>query len=592
MAFGHHVHTNRTRSSLLIAAHTCLAITLIVLAQTSIHAQISVAVTGGAHLTSSGSTFTQLEGVPSPGPLTFSSSTSRLGGHFAAQADVHVVSLLSAGLRVSAGVWSTPFTATERQPIATPDGDVYLATLTHEFDGRITLFAPEPYVRVSPLPWLAFDLGIPFFFPLSSKYTQTVRFTDPPDLEFADGSIVQTTGSGDIPNLESAVPGLALRVEGSLPLERTGALRLVGQVGYERQLSSLVTVQNVTLQQVAFSLGLRYTFTSSSNDVAAMQFDTVRITDTAVVFSASARESIELAERVVTVDSTPGLTNNGRGVVTIRESYRHTMQQPPSVLQVSLTLGFVQLGGGETPSANLKIRRVRVETEHRYAPFIVFDEGASLPKRYTDPTAATHWHHGILRALESAMKKNSRSTVTLASHDIAQASAVQQELARRGIKSERVKTMRDASVERDMVRIIEASLLPVAITADTTIETVLPSVRIHPDVATDAEVASWQLEVRQRAAVVYFTSGEGMPPETITWDIAATMSADSALAAPFGVTLSITDHQGQTARSEEGKLELTTTAINEPGGTLHTDKRQGETVKVDGLNEKEMKLYK
>lgn len=583
--------TIRTRGSRSLAVLACLAIACVVGLHSPLHAQISVALTGGAHLTSSGSTFTQLEGVPAPGPLTFTSSTARVGGHGALQADVPVFALFSAGVRVSAGTWSTPFTATERQPIATPGGQVYLATLTHEFDGRLTLLAAEPYVRVTPLSWLAFDLGFPFSFPLSSSYKQTVRFTDPPDLEFADGSIVQTTGSGEIPNLESAVPGLAMRVEGSLPLERTGALRLVAQLGYERQLSSLVTVQDVTLQQVAASLGVRYTFTSSGASVAAMQFDTVRIADTSVVFSASARETIELVDQVISVDSNAA-RSTGRGVITIRESYRHTMPQPPSVLQVSLTLGFVQNGGAETPSANLKIRRVRVESEHRYAPYIVFDEGASVPRRYTDETMQTHWHHGILRALVSAMKKNTRSSVTLAANDMAQASAVQQELVRRGIKIERVKTVRDASVDRDMVRISDASLLPPAIEADTIIETLLPSVRIHPDIATDAEVASWELDVRQRAAIVHHVDGAGMPPETITWDIAATMSADSALAAPFGVTLSITDHQGQTARSEEGKLELTSTAINEPGGALHTDKRQGEAVKVDGLKEREVKLYR
>ena len=321
---------------------------------------------GGSFMASTGS-FTNINGIPAPGPLDFTASGTSFQPWLYLGADMQFYDGLRVGGRLGISGYAFGYQANERVPIATPDGGTRLATLGHNLDVGLTGISIEPYARYShSAGQFAVDFGIPFTFTAVDDYSQTQRFTDPSDLQFVDGSVEQVTGEGAVPNVSTIVPGLTAGLEAMFPLDEDASLMLTPrfQIGY--QIGSFHQSAPMRAFSVGLGLGVRYDPEASPSGPYR---DTTFVRDTIMILSSNVTtRTTELAN--ATGEEYPGVDTIR---VVMHESYRTLIPKPPAVLEASLRLAFEAKDGTVTEQANVDVTIVERERTVPILPVVVFD---------------------------------------------------------------------------------------------------------------------------------------------------------------------------------------------------------------------------
>lgn len=552
---------------------------------------------GGASLRSATGEMSTIQGIPSPRPLTFTSADAswHLFGYISA--DARLASWLMAGMRATGASTRATVTAPERVPIARADS-VYLATLEHRRVMDATTLALEPFLRLALSDVVSFDVGLPLALPLSTSYRQSQYFTDPSGLQFVDGSVEQVTGSGDIPAMSSVMAFVRARANAELPIASDGEWSVLAHVGASRSITSLHSTASWHDVGLEAGIGLRVRLQTPQPVPPSPQrrIDTVYVRDTVTVLQPGmASPDLILDERIVSdvteIDPTTAS-------LTIYERYRRVLPKPPAVLDAAIRIVFVGEGGNETIDAYIKGRRQRSVLSASLVPVIAYDDASTdVPSwcvRLTraQATAFTehdamqaqamergeHWHRHVLNIIGSRMRRMRRTVLVLRTGgDAGIATARVQHLraylqSAFGIESRRLRHEHVADVDADIVMLADPScdLLGPVTRVDTVASGILPTVRIYPDIASDAGIASWQLSVAQRGTVVHTSTGTADLPTVITWNMQDDIPSADAMRAPFDVVLTVADRDGGMATSDSASITLRESAAAEIGAPIPT----------------------
>ena len=569
----------------------------------SIDSSWNVDVGLGATISAPSSAFGSVPGIASPGTLTYDpiNGSSRI---FAAiGADAPIARDLRLGVRASFATIEHRHAALERAPIAIEGGSLINATLRHDLQGVFRMIGLEPYVRYGVTEWLSVSAGLPIMSLATSKYTQVLRFVDPPGIRFVDGSIEQITARGDVPNVRAVIPMISVSAEAMIPASTSGAITLVPRVGFMRSLTSFTSDGAFNSQAFNASIGIRYRFSPAPTQEQRVPEPAEPLTVPVVA------EPIPLAMRVerdTFVELTRGITQETTSLVSTsidtietrqgdvvtklvrkRETYRLAVPKPPSVLRASLQLRFVDDAGVITSNARLSAVRVESRRVLNFLPMMVFDgDDETLPSRYLQlsvqearswkesalaSSTAHHWQYHVLNIIGSRMRRTRTfrcrfvGTSDGRRRDLVERrlTVIREYLATRfGVASDRIETeiRTEAGGDAGNIITIEQSpseLLGPAEFSQTYIETQLPRLQLIPDVISEAGLRSWSIEARQGAIPVREFSDSVALPTALLWDMNEDIAADAAFKQPVVLVLRATDIDEQRTESELVTVSLT-----------------------------------
>ena len=541
--------------------------------------------------------FGSIPGVASPESVLFSPSTASIGWWFHVGADIPLLENIRVGARLGARSLAMSYTATERVPIATEQGQVFFATLQHSLTSDVVMFLAEPRVRYEPFSWLAIAVGIPLWFPISDNYTQTQRFIDPTGLSFVDGSTEQMTSQGAIPNRAAIVTGIEAHLEGLLPLTTTRNLFLVPHVGYSRVLTSVNIDGALQSQSFTFGVGFRYLFGIQENNPIETTPQQVRLLsierDTTVDLSTQVKEAITS----LTSTRSDSIIDGNVVRIRVRESYRTLLPKPPSVLRGSLRLAFMHDDGSVSDDAQLYAQRVRLSRTVPMMPLVIFDDSSSvLPARYVqfsssraaswkEPSALTdanvHWQYHVLNVIGFRLKVNPSASCTLLAYDdgtefgkglaLRRIESVQRYLMQSfGIASRRinVEVRKGQPSPLPWVMIVDPTRRLIRPVASSFVqnETRLPRVRIMPDVVSEAGMNKWSITMFQAGRSVRTYADTGAVPAMILWNMNENLNADAVLLQQILVELRLEDTEGTSTRSEPGRIAMRSQSVTDVSG--------------------------
>ncbi len=576
-------------------------------AQEKIHLTGSV----GASVLQPLGTFDALGGVPTPGGLTFQSEGVSVQPWFWLGADAQFLEdqpQLRFGGRLGMHWYGMDYRADERLPIATENGGTYLATLDHQLGLTFTTVFLEPYVRYQITDWFAVEGGLPFQITMGSDHEQTMRFADPPNLPFLDGSTVITTGQGTIPGLSSLVPSLSLGAEAMIPLNRTRTIMLAPRVGATIPITAWETEAGLRTLALSGGLGVRYHLgevePDPNYDKQGRFLDTTTVRDTVAILSSRVEQDTVLLVNTLVEEYPNGDTVN----VLITRRYQRLIPKPPAVLKAAVRLVFEMENGEVIDEARLDVTTVERTRTVPVLPVVVFNEGeSSLPDRYRQlsPDVArrwkeqlalkqtmVHWQYHVLNIVGTRMQQDRRTSITLISYDDGTADGAILNAKRTAVLKEyltstfrippsrvRVDNRRGQASQQPWVFLADESraLLGPVTAIDTVIDLRLPRVRITPDVVTEAGLRSWQVIMTKDGDIVAARTGEGSVPATLIWDMNEDLvPVQSVKGPPVLVTLSVTDKEGTTEESEPGRV-----VVKDEGGAA-----------LDGINAKRTEVLR
>lgn len=549
---------------------------------------------GGVSLRSALGDMSTIPGIPSPGPLTFTSVDATLHAFGYVGADVQIASWFGTGLRLGGLSTRGILTAQERVPIARAD-TVYRATLEHRRALDATMLSIEPFVRWAVTDHIALDIGLPLMLPVTSSYRQTQYFTDPAGLQFVDGTTEQLTGRGDVPGLRSIVTYVRTRASVDVPITRNKQWSIVAHVGAARSVASLHS--SAALGDGGLDLGLSIRFRPMDavppQQPPQRRVDTVYVRDTVTVLQPGmASPDLILDERIVSditeIDPTTAS-------VTVYERYRRVLPKPPAVLDAAIRVVFVGEGGEESIDATIRARRQRDVRSVTMVPVVVYDAASTaMPTELVrldrtaamafhermalDTSSAVHWSQHIVNIVASRMRKHMRNVVVARTGGdravgVERVAELRTYMQRSfGIDARRIRHEHITELAADVVIFHDPScdLLGPITRTDTVVDTKLPMVRIYPDVVSDAGVAAWQLDVAQGGKVLHSARGTGDVPPTILWTMSLDVTASEALRAPFDVALTVLDREGGKVTSDSASIMLRNAPAVDPGTALPT----------------------
>lgn len=562
---------------------------------------LAVEARGGAAIVVPIGSFTSIPGIPAPSQLTFSSQSGSTRPWFGFGADVPLSGNWRIGARVGGQSQRMIYSASERVPIATENGVIYLATLQHDLKVNVTALSIEPLIRFSPRSWLAVTASIPFLIPTLSDYVQTQRFTDPNGLSFIDGSVEQTTGAGATPNLASIVPGLAIGAEALLPLTHKENLLLTPQIGYSLMFGSFNGDGALRTQSVSFGIGIRYVFgvqdngedTVATADAPLMERVVVVQRDTIVGLSAQVRE------RSTTLESTrtDSIVDGNIVRVTIFERYQTLLPKPPAVLRGSLRLAFVHDDGSVRDDARVSAQRYRIERTVPFMPLVVFDAAVStIPARYVQLSATTtiawkeqtaiteavtHWQYNVLNIIGFRLRLHPTVACSLVTYDdgtdagkgLAQerCEALQTYLVQTwGISPKKlfIKVLKGQASQPAWVMFVDATriLLKPLVATSVQNESRLPQVRVMPEVISEAGVRRWSINMLQSGRAVRTFSDTGSVPTALVWNMNDNLETDAVLSQQILIELRLDDMEGASTRSEPGRIVMRSQSLTDATG--------------------------
>lgn len=516
-----------------------------------------------------------------PDPLTFSGAGVSWRPTINVGADYRIDSRWRLGADVGLNWYALGYKATEQTVISTPSGTVRNATISHSLSMKLSTISLRPYGRWLLSPSFAFEFGLPLQVLAATDYLQTMRFADPPNLTFVDGSLEKETGSGNVPGSSSIAVGIDAGIEWIVPV--TEQIDLTSHLTISTNLSSWHTSAPIRSINITPQVGIRF------NPWAArpsMVMDTTYARDTVRILSGRVlADSTELLLRKVDQRKTADTT-----YTLITESYRTYIPKPPAVLHASLKLLFEGADGKLQPEATMNVKTVKRTRIVPVLPLVIFDEAsAAIPSRYVTLTASEakrftvnmaltqgiHWQYHVLNIAGARLRANRGMSADLIAYDdgTTEGKTLARERAT-NVKQYLVSTfgLADRQLVIDVrngqrsqqpwvfvVDTLRRVLAPIQAT-DTVTETRLPKVRITPEVVSEAGIRSWRIAITQAGTLVSTNQGNGLVPATLIWDMNEDLEPAQAFARPIDVLLSVTDTEGSKAQSMPGVITLQETA--------------------------------
>jgi len=556
---------------------------LLLLATTCLRAQstYNLEVFGGVTFFTPLSTFTAISGIPNPGGLTFAPQGMTFAGHGGIGVDVPFADNWRAGLRAGLQGGGATYTAAEKLTIAQPSGP-YLATIEHNLVASLLLLNTEPYVRYEPFEWLGIDVGLPLMIPILSTYTQTEAFTDPAGLQFADGSVEQTTGSGKISSMRSPTLFASIRASAMLPLNARKEVFLTPQFDIQTSLQSLVTTATISAMLVRVGIGVRY----SPRTIRSLVRDTTYTRDTITVLSARGTRSVQANTELIDQRVEEFASGADTVRVLVSQHYRTTVPRPASLLRAALRVAFVGYGGRDVMDASVQIRKVRVTRHVPLLPVVVFTQmETAVPSRYSKlprrdaqrfsesqlhSDAPVHWQYHVLNVIGSRMTKHVQTRLTIRGVDDGSeigAALIQGRiesvrtylLSSFGIAPGRISTIIEhAERYHDWISLSDSTSVLTApiIMTDTIMETTLPAVRLYPDVVNEVPLRAWSVLLMKDSTTIRSFADTLALPQQLTWNMNEDLEADSAQNSTMMATLSVFDVEGNVSFSEPSTIRV------------------------------------
>jgi hypothetical protein len=547
-----------------IAVASFLCLTTSTVAQQHLNLYGSV----GAALNTPFGSMQSINGIPSPGPLQFSSESGGIGPWTHAGLDWEIASWLRIGARAGLSWYDLKYAALETVPIATPDGGTRPATIRHSLATSFTVASLAPVMRFCLHDLFSVDVGLPFGLPVSNGYIQKQRFIDPPDLPFVDGSIEPVTGQGAIPDFASFVPGISVGAEATLPLIHNKGLLLVPRLSAFVPFTSWHDTENLRTWSVAAGIGLRYDFFAAGGGAFR---DTTYFRDTLKVLSTQVASRTTELLRSTSDEIVDGDTIR----IIVRQSYRTLIPKPPSVLEASLELAFASRNGEAVQEAQIQLKNVERIRTVPLIPVVAFDDGSDrLPERYvrlsrdaartwTEASGIVnrppHWQYHVLNVIGSRLKKNGLDGTKLVVFTNGSTESTSRANTRArdvnsylrttfGIDDVPVEVRADSvppgGLRWLVVESTNSAIMQPLTQTDTVIETRLPSILIIPDVISEVGIATWKIQMVHMGRVVDSIVGTTTVPDTIPWDPNGRIDPDVVLGSPIRITLDVTDGEG------------------------------------------------
>lgn len=540
----------------------------------------------GAWITPIGSnSFSSINGVPTPGGLRYEPQGSASSAQVGVGIDASMHSRLRLGGRIRYASVTLRHRADEQVLIANPFGavGVYEATIAHDLTTHTENVDLVPYLRYEPLSWLALELSTPILVPLSSRYQQRMFFTDPVDFPFLDGSIERNTGQGAIPSLAFASLAVQGRVEGIIPITSTGVLALTPFVAAQQSITA--PASNGALRSLTLSAGIGFRSTFNAGTEAALvpiaprRVESVT-RDTTVELS----RLVKQPQTLLMSRTTDSTTTDGVVSVTTRELYTTYYPKPPAILRVSMKLAFVHDDGSVSDDASVSAQRVRTTHVVQLLPVIVFDNDESMiPQRYVrlSPSevqtwktssllqdAPTHWQYNIHNIVGSRMRATRAACSIVVYHD---GTDISKAIAEQRVQSLRRYMRETFGIDERRLPVrhaVASGILGQSIVFDgsTTIlapltstqmlnDTELPTVRVIPDVASEAGVDRWAVTVQTNGRTMRVISDSGAVPSFVPWNMNADLQSE-ARQQDVDIHLEVVDGDSAWARSEPATIRL------------------------------------
>lgn len=501
--------------------------------------------------------------------------------------------------------YSPDYNAGEVVPIAV-DGKVFRAAIRHHLATAIQMIDVGAYVRCEPLSFLGFEVGIPYFIPVQSTYTQTQKFTDPDGLHFVDGSVEQLTARGDVPGMRNAI-GVGGRVDVAVPVSSIVSVEFFASA--QLPLRSINTNTDWRPFNLGAGLGLRMNLLPAPEPPPPprpTRSDTTR--DTVVSLSINVIEP----QTSLVLRTTDSIRRNDTLVYVTTERYRTLIRKPPSLLRVSVKVGFEQRDGSVSDDARLLSMRTQRTRTVPVLPVVMFDSGSgTIPARYQQlrqrdalrwteqrltKDTATHWQYNVLNVIGSRMKRLTTSTVEIQAYDDGTPTGAEQARTRaRAVQQYLIDAFRIPAQRLPMVTQTDARLAqtdgrtPIDVSAeaqwvylrdktaaisapismrDTITESQLPKVRIVPEIVSEAGLSSWSVQLTQRGRSLRTFADSASMPKSVLWDMRDDVTMDAVLQAPVDVEITATDNEGTTVRGEPGRISLQGSAITDASSRL------------------------
>lgn len=561
---------------------------------------VSLDASVGASIAIADGSFSSVPGIPSPGPLQFQPQTGSVLPRFSIGADIPLAQRFRFGARIGLSTSDLSYVANERVPIATRNGELYLATVEHKMSTSFSTIDLAPRIRYNVLDNLALEAGIPVYIPIASSYLQTQRFTDPAGLQFVDGRTEQETGQGVVPELRALTLGVRLRAEGILPITRSGSLSLIPHVEVTQMFMAPNASGAFQSLQISIGIGLRHDFFETPVSepppvlpLKAVSRDTVIAgADTTVVLRPGIGESrIEFLG--VKSDST--VTDTSVTLV-MRPQYLQVLPKPPTVLKGSLRLSFVQGDGAISDDARITVSRLKLTRTVPILPLVIFDEAkAEIPSRYQTLSTASaktwkgkqaitasdvHWQYHVLNVVGDRMRGSSARCSLSTYYDgtengktlaLDRLNKVKQYLVQtfgiaerrfildvEGGQASQPGWVLIADPSRTLLKPLTASLL--------SSETSMPRVQVNTEVISEEGIKAWTITMTQGGKTIRTFKGAGSVPQEIMWDMNDDLAVDAQAVQQILAELNLEGDDGTTARSEPGRIVVRTQAVIDASG--------------------------
>lgn len=539
----------------------------------------------------SSSDFTEIPGVPTPGDLLYKNKSNPPTAQIALGVDGTVLPQLRIGGRLRYASLTLRYGADERVPIANPDGPgIYLATIAHDLEAHSANVDVVPYLRYEPLSWLALEVATPIIVPLSSRYQQRMFFADPVNYPFLDGSTERITGQGTVPSLAIASLAIQGRLEGIIPLTSTGEISLTPFIALQQSITSPAANSALGSTVLSAGLGLRRSFNAGVEVALApptIERRETTLRDTTVELS----RLVKLPQTILMSRVTDSILTDNIVTVTTREMYTTFYPKPPAILRASMKLAFVHDDGTVSDDASVTALRVRTTHVVQLLPVIVFDEEATtLPQRYVklSPTEAiawkpssqvldapTHWHYTIHNFVGSRIRSMRGVCSLFVYHDGTEQGKERAEQRLQTIRrymretfgiDERRLPARFELAQGILAQSIvfdptSAAVAPLTSTQMLN-DTELPTVRVIPDVASEAGVERWAVTVQTNGRTVRVISDSGAVPEFVPWNMNADLQSE-ARQQDVDIYLEVVDRDSAWARSEPATIRLRSQATSD-----------------------------
>lgn len=404
-----------------------------------------------------------------------------------------------------------------------------------------------------------------------ANYDQIERLLQPKGVVFENGLLTRNHFSGEISGVRSMQGAVVIGAGAFIPLDKNDYVHLLPEVSYTMGLTDILQQSPWKISGFRVGLGVSYSFWRIPEPIQPPP---------------PPRDTVKITIPVITV--IPPLPAVPSALIAL------------DTLDATLTLKTRDKNGVESTGQPLNIDEIIQITTQPLLNYVFFDENSKeLPERYVQlqsaetsgydfrrfnnaGTLATY--NNLLNIIGKRLQDNPQAKITLTgtNADIGEEknnTALSRSRAETvvaylreiwGIASERItivarnlpekpsrSAIEDGANENRRVEIQSSvgEIINPVITYDTLlIAPSLSAVEIYPSVHSSAGIDSWEIVVKQGAAIKRRFAGTGDVPEHLTYDLNGNYDEMPGKSEPLMVEITITDNSKQRVRAAAAPL--------------------------------------